>query len=109
MNPSVVDVTFVGLIMVFSIFAILYFLFYAMSFVTRLSKFARRKKVKIKVVSERVVARDEQIVAAIMGALSMTMSKPFRIISIRKAGKRGWSIWRKKGWKGVGKWSGDIE
>ncbi len=105
MTHTVWDITFVGLVMVFTIFVILYIVFYLLKYVTA---FSERRKV-YESVYERV-SEDEDEVAAIIAAISVFMNGSFRIVSMRrKKSDRGWVVWRKKR-KGVRReWLDDTE
>ena len=98
-------VTIVGVSIIFLIFVILYITFRVMGYVFEVSR--RRIKKKEEIVIKKT---DEEIVAAISAVLSQIFREKHRIISLKPikrknyVTKRGYTIWRRVGWKGVRKW-----
>ncbi len=106
MEYSVWDITVVGLFMVFSVFVILLVIFKSFELFSSILK----KEKKVFESTEVEVEEDDEIVAAIMGAISSFIGgKSFKIRKIKRLDERGWVYWRKTGWKGVKKWSRNIE
>jgi len=106
MEYSIWNITVVGLLMVFSVFVILLIIFKSFELISTFSK--GRKRVFES--AEVLIEEDDETVAAIMGAISLfTGRENIKIRKIKKLDERGWIYWRKTGWKGVKKWSRDIE
>ncbi len=97
------QVTIVGLTMVFLIFAILYLLFILMSYITKLSSREGNPKP-----SAPQSSRREEEVAAVFAAVYHMMGKAVRIKRIVK-GERGWETWKRRGWRGVREWRGNLK
>ncbi|OQX58720.1 MAG: hypothetical protein B5M49_01240 [Thermotoga sp. 4484_232] len=87
-------VTIVGMSIVFLIFVILYATFRTMGYVFEVSRRRRGRK-------EEEVKREE-----IKVVLSQVLGEKHKIISVKPVKKRGYTIWRRTGWKGVRKWQG---
>jgi len=100
------SIIFVGLVMVFSIFLILYGVFNFMGYVfTERTRRKVRAGPTVKVIEEG----EEDEIAAISAALMLVLERGFEIKSVRKKLERGFVIWRKTGWKGVGGWRGSSK
>ena len=97
-------VTVVGMSIVFLIFVILYATFRTMGYLFEVNR--RRKRREETRVTERKVEETEEIVAAISAVLSQVLKERYRIVSIRPVENRGYTVWRRTGWKGVRKWQG---
>ena len=109
MGYGVWSITVVGLLTVFSVFVILFVVFKSFELFSAISK-KRKKGRKVFESVEIAVEEDEEVVAAIFGALSLfNKEKNFKIKNVKKINERGWTYWRKTGWKGVKKWSRNIE
>ncbi len=98
-------VAIVGMSIVFLIFVILYATFRTMGYVFEVSRRKRGKR-KEEVKREEIKEVDEEIVAVIAAVLSQVLGEKHRIISVKPIKKRGHTIWRRTGWKGVRKWQG---
>ncbi len=100
-------VTIVGMSIVFLIFVILYATFRTMGYVFEVSRRrGRRKEEEVKKEGVKVEETDEEIVAVIAAVLSQVLGEKHKIISVKPIKKRGYTIWRRTGWKGVRKWQG---
>ncbi|OOC46444.1 OadG family protein [Thermosipho sp. 1223] len=99
-------ITIIGLVTVFLVFTILYFVFLLFGF------FSKKAAIKLpqKIESHEDLTlnneeEEEEEIAAIMAAIysmlgSVTIKKIYK-----KNENRGWTIWKKTGWRGVKGWS----
>ncbi|MCD6268008.1 MAG: OadG family protein [Thermotogaceae bacterium] len=100
-------VTIVGMSIVFLIFVILYATFRTMGYVFEVSRRRRgRKEEEVKREEIKVEEADGEIVVVIAAVLSQVLGEKHKIISVKPVKKRGYTIWRRTGWKGVRKWQG---
>jgi Na+-transporting methylmalonyl-CoA/oxaloacetate decarboxylase gamma subunit len=98
-------ITFVGIVTVFLVFAILYFIFWLFGYFSKKAALKLPNKVPIR---EEIV-EDEEEKAAIIAAIYTLISEDVKINSIkrinnRKKQSRGWVYWKKTGWRGVKGW-----
>ncbi|ABR30451.1 hypothetical protein SU69_02990 [Thermosipho melanesiensis] len=95
----------IGLITVFLVFTVLYFVFLLFGF------FSKKAAVKLpkKIEPQEEVGADEAEIAAVMAAIYAILG-PVSIKKIyKKKEKRNWVVWKKTGWRGVKGWSGNSE
>jgi len=104
-------ITFIGLVTVFLIFFILYFVFLLFGFFSKKASMKLPKKIHSQeVTNEKNILLEseesEEEIAAVMAAIYALMGSNIRIISVSKKNrKREWTFWKKTGWRGVKGWS----
>ena len=91
-----------GITTVFLVFLILFF------FSTLLRYFSKRERPAV--VEEKPREVEEEVVALISAVIAQVLEGEYKIVSIRRrrTEKRGFEVWRKRGWRRR-KWSGSSE
>lgn len=100
-----VIIIFIGIITVFLVFTILYFIFCMFGFFSKKASIKLPKKLPP---SEKILDEEDEK-AAIIAAIYSMIGDNIKIKSIKRIKRqnfetRGWEYWKKSGWRGVKRW-----